>query len=1362
MNDQLDLSLEQQQAWIDRLSRAITERSAAETSLQNSRAAREAATAVADQTERDRLLTLFAREKQQLQSDHTRELAAIVQQYELQVEQAETDHATLVRDTTEATESACQSLQTLCAQRRQAVKERCEGQLRDAQAKLQKVQAELDPQFVELEQLEQQAIRVARRRLCYGTLRKLPELAGVASSDPPGERYANQAAAARECLHALPRQWSARLTTLIALTCTFSVSLVVALITGMALDNSVRSLIDFPTWVQSSTGLIWTVTSSGVSLGVAALLFVILRPIVVHRTIEMVRQCQQHLANASVALEISRKLAIAEADRKRILLQQTLEQEQRLLGAQRNQAIAERLASRDAQLQTSANRLQEQTATWTRQRDEQQLSCNRQFEQRRLELESTIQTRTQAWTDRQALEQAANQEAFARGWQRLEQRWHEQLRDLTATAHAMLAQTFLHAPAWDAIDWSTWQPPDQPCQELRFGTYQVSLSMFEAGLPESPELRPEQTIFTLPAVVSFHSRPALLLEAYGDGRRAANVVLLNHMLRLLTALPAGKTRFTIIDPIGRGQDFSAFMHLADFDEKLVHHRIWTESPHIQQRLADLTEQMEDVIQTYLRNEFETIEQYNRHAGEVAEPYHILVVANFPAGFSEEAAARLRSIVEGGARCGVYACIGVDTRQELPRNFTLADLEPHATTLEWSGSRFCWFDSDLKDLPLTLDQPPANPQITELVRAAGRLAQAASRVEVPFATVAPRPEAWWTSDSRAGLDVPLGRAGATQLQSLRLGRGTSQHVLISGKTGSGKSTLLHALITNTALRYSPDEVQFYLIDFKKGVEFKPYATLQLPHAQVIAIESEREFGLSVLARLDAELTVRGEQFRNAGVQDIAAFREVKPSESMPRLLLIIDEFQEFFVVDDKLAQEAALLLDRLVRQGRAFGMHVLLGSQTLSGAYSLARSTIGQMAVRIALQCSEADAHLILSEQNTAARLLSRPGEAIYNDANGQFEGNHPFQIVWLASSEQESYLRALSERAAALPRLAMSPIVFEGNAPADMRLNRPLDAALRHPLVNVTTAPIAWLGAPVAIKEPTAVTFRRQAGSHLLIVGQQEEAAQSLLLAAMLSLAATSAPRASRLTQPSSSSAPSQEPSDARFSIADSLIEITDAQLIHSTLSKASSPSTRPRFDLFDGSLPESPSGALWKHWFPPGDPLVRRLEPEELIPALNELSQELERRLGRPTESSPARFVVFFGLGRFRDLRRRETEFSFTRLDDDATSAPDQQFLRLLREGPAVGIHLLIWCDNYMNWSRLGDRTALRECEHRVLFQMSTNDSANLMDSPAASRLGQHRALLYTEEQGQAEKFRPYGNPDPAWLTWAWKQLNEEGRPGT
>ena len=132
------------------------------------------------------------------------------------------------------------------------------------------------------------------------------------------------------------------------------------------------------------------------------------------------------------------------------------------------------------------------------------------------------------------------------------------------------------------------------------------------------------------------------------------------MLRLLTAMPPGKVRFTIFDPVGLGENFSAFMHLADFDEQLVASRIWTDSGHIEQRLADLTEHMENVIQVYLRNEFQSIEEYNAFAGEMAEPYRVLVVANFPANFTETAVQRLKSIVASGARCGVFVLLSVDT------------------------------------------------------------------------------------------------------------------------------------------------------------------------------------------------------------------------------------------------------------------------------------------------------------------------------------------------------------------------------------------------------------------------------------------------------------------------------------------------------------------------------------------------------------------------------------------------------------------------------------------------------------------------------------------------------------------------------
>ena len=371
------------------------------------------------------------------------------------------------------------------------------------------------------------------------------------------------------------------------------------------------------------------------------------------------------------------------------------------------------------------------------------------------------------------------------------------------------------------------------------------------------------------------------------------------MIRLLTSLPPAKVRFTIIDPVGLGRNFAAFMHLADFDPALVNHRIWTEPEQIEDRLTDLSEHIEKVLQNYLRNEYETIEQYNATAGEVAEPFRVLVVADFPTHFDDRSTRRLVNILSSGVRCGVLALVAVDRDKELPDAFRLEEVRPHATNLVWNRSRLVWQDADLGTYPLKLDALPAPEVTNKLLNQVGQAAKEASRVEVPFEFIKPPEAAYWKGSTRGGVEIALGKAGATKMQMLDLGKGTSQHALVAGRTGSGKSTLFHTLITNLALSFSPDEVELYLIDFKKGVEFKTYATHALPHAQVVAIESEREFGISVLQRLDGVLRERAERFREAGVQDLPGYRGSPGAKPLPRVMLIVDEFQEFFIEDDKL-------------------------------------------------------------------------------------------------------------------------------------------------------------------------------------------------------------------------------------------------------------------------------------------------------------------------------------------------------------------------------------------------------------------------------------------------------------------------------
>ena len=842
-------------------------------------------------------------------------------------------------------------------------------------------------------------------------------------------------------------------------------------------------------------------------------------------------------------------------------------------------------------------------------------------------------------------------------------------------------------------------------------------------------------IFSAPAILALPGGKSLILKASGNGKSSGIAGIQSLLLRLLASIPPGKLRFTFIDPVGLGQNAAPFMHLADYDEQLVTGKAWSEPQHIEQRLADLTEHMENVIQQYLRNQHATIEDYNTQAGEIAEAYRVLVVFDFPVNFSETAARRLVSIAQNGPRCGVYAVVLMDTDKPLPYGFNPADLERNAEVIAWQDGRWVWQDEDFRECALELDAPPAAELFNRIVKAFGEAAKAARKVEVPFERIAPPREQWWIGDSRSGIRVPLGPAGARKVQELALGQGTAQHVLVAGKTGSGKSTLLHILITNLALTYSPDEVELYLIDFKKGVEFKAYAAHQLPHARVVAIESEREFGLSVLQGLDAELKRRGDLFRAAGADHIADYRQ-KTGQTLPRILLLVDEFQEFFTEDDATASQASQILDRLVRQGRAFGLHVLLGSQTLAGAYSLARSTVDQMAVRIALQCSEADSRLILADDNPAARLLSRPGEAIYNAANGMVEGNSRFQVAWLPDDKRDGYLAQVAELATQKAyRPPRSQIVFEGNAPARVEDNRPLhDLLTASPLlpgegpgVRPSRRVLAWLGDPVAIRDPIAAAFRRQSGSNLLIVGQNDEAALGMMAVALISLA---------------------------------------AQLPSRDAGREARGEGGAIFYVLDFGAADVPYAGLWDRLAGILPHTVKVGQRRQLPEFIAELAAEVQARLDDERPAAPSRYLFLYGLQRARDLRQEEMGFGSYRSFGEEPAAPNpaQQFTTILREGPDLGIHTLVWCDTMTNLNRSLERRALREFAMRVAFQMSAEDSANLLDSPLASKLGPYRALFYDEEAGQLEKFRPYGPPSAGWLEWvraqfASQRLKEEQR---
>lgn len=889
------------------------------------------------------------------------------------------------------------------------------------------------------------------------------------------------------------------------------------------------------------------------------------------------------------------------------------------------------------------------------------------------------------------------------GWNELESGWRKDVLPLCEQIKSSGAAAEKEFPDWAALNAADWQPPKGFLNAAKFARLEIDTRKFFPALPKDQRLAlPCPPQFFLPLLLKQPQQGSLLIETNKQGDSEAVAAMNNLILRLLATTPPGRVEFTIFDPVGLGQNFATLMHLADYEGGAINSRIWTQAAQFEEKLADLSEHMEKIIQMYLRNEYATIAEYNAQAGSVAEKYHVLVIASFPVNFTDTAAKRLRNIAASGARCGVFTFIHWDQRNAAPSDFVPDELRQNSVCLFRAESGFEIANWRAPGTKLVLDAPPSAEFATDFLHRVGDLGRNANRVEVPFESVAPADADMWTEETSQILRVPIGRSGATKFQLLEVGQGTRQHALIAGKTGSGKSTLFHVIITNLALRCSPEQVEFYLVDFKKGVEFKCYGSRKLPHARVVAIESDREFGLSVLQRVDDELRRRGDLFRKVGAQDLAGYKRSlrtatasQPAgEPMPRTLLMIDEFQEFFTEEDRISQGAAVLLDRIVRQGRAFGIHVILGSQTLGGAYTLARATIGQMVIRIALQCNEADAYLIMDQDNPAPRLLSRPGEGIYNDAAGMIEGNSPFQAVWLSDKTRDNYLEKIRARADESGDKYPGPIVFEGNAPADVRENLLLNSALKHSPTEIPSQSRIWLGAPNSIKGPTEAVFQKQSGSHLLVVGQSEERTGTILSVGLVALAA-------------------QYPHEAA------------------------------RFYVFDATPPGFPQRELLERVAKSVKQTVIQVNNANVAEIMGTLAEELKSRSENDAQA-PDIFVLIQGLQNFKKLKQ-EDEFSFSSSNDAPN--PAAIFASLITEGPARGIHLIAACDTYNNVFRFIGRKALTEFEMRVVFQMSASDSASLIDAPNASTLGLNRAVLFNERESLLETFRPYSPPGGDWL---------------
>lgn len=188
-----------------------------------------------------------------------------------------------------------------------------------------------------------------------------------------------------------------------------------------------------------------------------------------------------------------------------------------------------------------------------------------------------------------------------------------------------------------------------------------------------------------------------------------------------------------------------------------------------------------------------------------------------------------------------------------------------------------------------------------------------------------------------LYIPIGKMGAECVEipfSCKDESGSAAGQCIGymaiGQSGSGKSSFFHSLVMNGCMKYSPLDLQFWLLDFKFGGASSKYRNSNLPHVKVIAENNKVDDALCLFQMIQEEMDRRNKAFNDAFVDNIVDYNIVaRQSDSMevfPRVIIAIDEVQEIFR-DDSAAELQKMLSSISVRM-RSAGMHFVMIAQNL--------------------------------------------------------------------------------------------------------------------------------------------------------------------------------------------------------------------------------------------------------------------------------------------------------------------------------------------------------------------------------------------------------------------------------------------------
>jgi len=426
-----------------------------------------------------------------------------------------------------------------------------------------------------------------------------------------------------------------------------------------------------------------------------------------------------------------------------------------------------------------------------------------------------------------------------------------------------------------------------------------------------------------------------------------NELLERSTFQILNAIGYNDFKLTLIDGKNHGVYFN---YLSQFDDTVTGGKIYKEQGEINRVLNDI------LLKSIKEHRF-------------------IVINNFPQGFTNESATALIKILNKAKEEKIKVLM---TKEHEPSK-SMADLDASIS----NKLEVISFDRNNHWLSKTLSQIENIKELFTL-NFGSSFTEDDMKAEVEVinvmhqTTLNPVGESF---DINEGIKIPFGTHRSKTFY-FRLGHGASNyHAIVGGRSGKGKTVFLDNLISRATAIYSPDDLRFVLIDMK-GIEFNDYKTL--PHVQAFCSSTNFENAIKIVEFLQAELKNREALLNSVEAKNTVEYKR-KSGKVLPRLLVIVDEFQNLFTGNyktDGFVED--ILIKQILRMGRAYGIHLLCCTQSLGEG--VRSSFLNNIPLRIAFQMTQDQSRSFLAINNSAADTL-KVGELIYNEQDGLLSEN---------------------------------------------------------------------------------------------------------------------------------------------------------------------------------------------------------------------------------------------------------------------------------------------------------------------------------------------------------------------------------------